>query len=99
MKKAILFLIVFLPLVAVTGQTQKPRFTIPIKTWDLQLVSFNHHYPNYLADPLGGRFEVSIQNIQYGDIEFQDQINSGGGLPRQTGDLPGCAGVAAEIQP
>ncbi|MFA6351860.1 MAG: hypothetical protein WCW86_05990, partial [Bacteroidales bacterium] len=89
MKKAILFLIVFLPLVAVTGQTQKPRFTIPIKTWNLQLVSFNHHYPNYLADPLGGRFEVSIQNIQYGDIDFQDQVNSGAGYLGKQVIFPG----------
>jgi hypothetical protein len=79
MKKTILFLIAFLPLIAVDGQKLSSRFTIPIKSWNLQLVSFDHLYPNYLADPLSGRFEVSIQNMLYGDMDFQDNINDGVG--------------------
>lgn len=60
------------------GQKLAERFTFPVGSWNLQLVSFDHLYPNYLADPLGGRFEVNIQNIKYGDIDFQDRINKEG---------------------
>ena len=89
MKKTFLFLIAFLPLIAVSGQKLSSRFTIPIKSWNLQLVSFDHLYPNYLADPLGGRFEVSIQNVLYGDMDFQDKINEGGGYLGKQVIFPG----------
>ncbi|MFH0759903.1 MAG: hypothetical protein V2A67_00195 [Bacteroidota bacterium] len=89
MKKTILFLIAFLPLIAVDGQKLSSRFTIPVKSWNLELISFDHLYPNYLADPLGGRFEVSIQNILYGDMDFQDQINDGAGYLGKQVIFPG----------
>lgn len=53
-------------------------FHIPIKDWNLKIVSMDNFYPVYLADPLGARTEVSSQAIQYSDIDMEDEINDGG---------------------
>lgn len=54
------------------------RFNISIKDWNLKVMGLNNFYPTYLADPLGARLEVSAQSVQYGDIDMQDKVNSGG---------------------
>lgn len=55
------------------------RFSIPIRDWNLQIVSLDNMYPTYLADPLGVRFEVSAQNMLYSDFDHSDDINMNGG--------------------
>jgi len=89
MKKLFITLIFILSVSTLWSQKLSERFTIPVGTWDLKLVSFDHLYPNYLADPLGGRFEVNIQNIQYSDIDFQDRINDGGDYKGKQVIFPG----------
>ncbi|MFA6127908.1 MAG: hypothetical protein WC699_11425 [Bacteroidales bacterium] len=79
MKYIYILLIALLPLIPVQSQKARPKFSFSIGNWEAQLVSFDHLYPTYLADPLGVRFEVSIQNMLYSDFDPQDQINKGGG--------------------
>ena len=66
----------------ILGQTalaqDSSKFNIPIKNWNLKIVGFDKFYPTYLADPLGARFEVSAQTLLYGDIDMEDEINTGG---------------------
>jgi hypothetical protein len=71
----LLFLLSLMPLYS---QKPGPKFSYPIGKWDLQLVSFDHLYPTYLADPLGIRMEVSIQNVKFSDVDYEDKINKGG---------------------
>lgn len=73
---SLLLLIVIFPAHA---QFRDSLFYFKVKNWNLQLISFQHLYPTYLADPLGVRFEVSSQNILYSDFDFQDRINDGEG--------------------
>jgi len=79
MKKVYILLIALLPFIPVHSQKTSPRFSYSIGSWDAQIVSFDHLYPTYLADPLGIRLEVSIQHMLYSDMDFEDQINKGGG--------------------
>jgi len=79
MKNLYVLLLALLPLIPAKSQENQPKFSFPIGKWNLQLVSFDHHYPTYLADPLAVRFEVSSQKMLYSDFDFQDRINSGGG--------------------
>jgi len=60
-------------------QEKRFDFSIPLRTWDLRLITSDHLYPTYLADPLGVRFEVSSQHILFSDFDFQDRINDGEG--------------------
>lgn len=78
MKKLYILLMVLMPLMPARSQKTAPRFSFPIGKWDLQLVSFDHYYPTYLADPLGVRFEVSIQDIKFSDVDPMDKVNNGG---------------------
>jgi len=78
-KKLFLILMAVWPAIMVFSQQSPSRFAIPVGSWNLNIVSFDHLYPNYLADPLGGRFEISIQDLKYGDIDFQDPVNQGEG--------------------
>lgn len=78
MKKIYTILLVLLPLIPAYSQKTSAKFSIPIGKWDLQLVSFDHLYPTLLADPLGVRFEVSIQDIKFSDVDYEDKINKGG---------------------
>ncbi len=77
MKKSILLFLVAVSCIA-NAQDARPRFSVPVKNWNLQIVAKENFYPTYLADPLGIRFGVSSQHITYGDIEHRDQINSEG---------------------
>jgi hypothetical protein len=63
---------------ALHGQAENERFTIPLKEWDLQVVATDNFYPTYLADPLGIRFGVSSQTMKYSDFEHSDKVNQDG---------------------
>jgi hypothetical protein len=78
MKKLYIILFAIASFTSVSGQKEAPRFSFSLGKWDMQLVSFDHLYPTYLADPLGVRFEVSIQNIKFSDVDPMDKINQGG---------------------
>lgn len=90
MKKIIIYLITLMTWIPAPSQDSVSRFTIPVGSWDLKLVSFNHFYPTYLADPLGIRFEVSFQTITYSDIDPTDRINQGGGYMGRRVIYPGA---------
>jgi len=79
MKKILFYLIVLMTWIPSPGQESGSPFLIPLRSWNLQVISFSHFYPTYLADPLGIRFEASIQTITYSDIDPTDPINQGGG--------------------
>lgn len=72
----IFLLAAFLP--AVHAQDTTSRFHIPVKNWDLQIVSTRNYYPTYLADPLGIRFGVSSQSMKYSDFDHSDKVNADG---------------------
>ena len=78
MKKAIIFLIGLAMVPALHAQTAEPKFSYPIGKWNFQPVSFRHLYPTYLADPLGVRFEVSIQDVKFSDVDPMDPVNRSG---------------------
>ncbi len=63
---------------ALHGQFDREKFTIPVKTWDLRIVASENYYPTYLADPLGIRFGVSSQTMKYSDFEHSDKVNQNG---------------------
>ena len=63
---------------ALHGQVDSEKFTIPLKNWDLQIVSSGNYYPTYLADPLGIRFGVSSQTMKYSDFDHSDKVNQDG---------------------
>jgi len=77
MKKyiGILFIIIGLQ---VSAQDSTSRFTIPVKNWQMQVISTEKFYPTYLADPLGVRFGVSSQSMKYSDLDQSDRVNSDG---------------------
>lgn len=79
MMKSIITIILALAISYTTFAQDSSRFVVPIKNWNLQFIDLNNLYPTYLADPLGIRTEVSAQGISYGDIDMEDEINSGGG--------------------
>lgn len=76
------------------GQTANNDFKINLKNWNLKLISGDHFFPTYLADPLGVRFEVSSQTMLYSDYDQQDQINEGGAY---RGRLNGSPGVRLSL--
>jgi hypothetical protein len=78
MKKIYIILMALLPMIPAQSQKPSPRFSFSLGKWDAQIVSFDHLYPTYLADPLGIRFEISFQNIIFSDVDFEDQVNKGG---------------------
>lgn len=78
MKKAVIIVSLLIAVGRISAQDTTNRFVIPIKNWEMKLVGLNNFYPTYLADPLGARFEVSSQNILFGDFEFADPINEEG---------------------
>ncbi len=45
---------------------------------DLRIVGLKNIYPTYLADPLGNRSSIGTQYMKYSDLDFADEINSGG---------------------
>jgi len=63
---------------ALHGQVDNEKFTIPLKSWDLQLVAQENFYPTYLADPLEIRFGVSSQTMKYSDFDHSDKVNQDG---------------------
>ncbi len=63
---------------ALHGQVDSEKFTIPLKSWDLQIVARDNFYPTYLADPLGIRFGVSSQTMKYSDFDHSDKVNRDG---------------------
>jgi len=79
MKKIIFVLLALLSILPVLCQKTKPRVSYSVGSWDVQIVSFDHLYPVYLADPQGVRFEVSARNILYDDMDFQDPANQAKG--------------------
>lgn len=99
MKKIYIILMALLPFITVQSQKISPKFSFPIGKWDLQLVSFDHFYPTYLADPLGVRFEVSIQNMLYSDVDYQDPINQGGGYKGKQVINPGVRVTLLKFSP
>lgn len=78
MNKIILYIAALFLSKCLSAQEMSNKFSIPVKNWNLQLVGLDNFYPTYLADPLGVRFEVSSQNINYSDFDFFDDINNGG---------------------
>lgn len=74
----LLLLFLLLPLYLIHAEEEKSKFSIPLKNWNLQLVSLRNFYPTYLADPLGIRCEVSSQKMLYSDIDFFDEVNENG---------------------
>lgn len=74
----ILFSLCLLTAASMQAQDTLQPFRIPIKNWNMQIVSLDNFYPTYLADPLGVRFEVSSQKMLYSDFDIEDEINSGG---------------------
>ncbi|MFC2089196.1 hypothetical protein ACFLT1_00360 [Bacteroidota bacterium] len=62
----------------IAAQENTSRFTIPIKSWDMQIIARQNFYPTYLADPLGIRFGVSSQTMKYSDFEHSDKVNVDG---------------------
>lgn len=77
MKKAIIILLLINGIV-LSAQESQERFSIPIKSWNLQLVGLENFYPTYLADPLGIRFGVSSQSMIYSDLDHSDKVNQDG---------------------
>ena len=77
--KRILLLIIIGLFVQTSFAEDSTKYVIPIKNWNLRIIGFENLYPTYLADPLGARFEVSAQTIQYSDFEPHDKINAGEG--------------------
>jgi hypothetical protein len=63
---------------SVKAQEKTSPFSIPLKTWNLQLVSLRNLYPTCMADPLTIRNEVSSQRILFSDIDFFDEVNENG---------------------
>lgn len=79
MKKALTFALALVLASGIQAQNDSTeRFVIPIKNWEMKIIGLDNFYPTYLADPLGVRFEVSAQNILYGDFEHADPINTEG---------------------
>jgi hypothetical protein len=76
MKKTLIALFVILS--SLTHAQDTARFSIPLRSWNLQLVGLNNYYPTYLADPLGIRFGVSSQTMLYSDFEHADKVNQDG---------------------
>ncbi|MFZ5941003.1 MAG: hypothetical protein ACOYXB_10570 [Bacteroidota bacterium] len=74
-----LFFVLLLSSGRLFAQESGEKFSIPLRNWELRLITPGHLYPTYLADPLGVRFEVSSQKILYSDFDFQDRINDGKG--------------------
>lgn len=60
------------------AQFNESKRTLSVGTWNAKLMSNEHLYPTYLADPLGIRFEAISQNFIYSDFEHQDRINEQG---------------------
>lgn len=77
MKRALIILFIVVGF-SVQAQDTVRKFTIPIKDWNLQLVSMDNFYPTYLADPLGIRFGVSSQTMIYSDFDHSDMVNEDG---------------------
>jgi hypothetical protein len=88
MKNAIILLI-WLISNSLLAQDSTERFHIPLKHWQLRLVSMDHLYPTYLADPLGVRFEVSSQRTLYADFDYEDELNNGGSSVGKLLVIPG----------
>lgn len=99
MKKIYIILMALLPCIPVQSQKTNPRFSFSLGKWDLQLVSFDHLYPTYLADPLGIRFEVSIQNMLFSDIDYQDPVNQGDGYKGKQVINPGVRVTFLKFSP
>ncbi len=76
MKRNLLLLITLLA--ALPMKAQDSTFLIPLKSWNLKIVGFDHIYPTYLADPLGNRFEAAASFMQYADYDYTDEVNQGG---------------------
>jgi len=74
-------------------------FIIPVKNWNLKILGLDNFYPTYLADPLGARFEISSQTLYYGDIDMQDEINSGGRYLGKLVAFPSCRGSFLKFSP
>lgn len=72
------FIILFVVISSIVQGQDSERFSIPLKSWNLQLVGLNNYYPTYLADPLGIRFGVSSQTMLYSDFEHSDKVNDDG---------------------
>jgi hypothetical protein len=78
MKKALLLIFLFLSLKNLTAQDSLSLFHIPVGNWDMQVISLDHLYPIYLADPLDIRFEVSARDVFYSDLDLNDNVNNDG---------------------
>jgi hypothetical protein len=100
MKRIHILLIALATVFSVRGQdANRPKFSFPIGKWDFQLISFDHQYPTYLADPLAVRFEVSSQKMLYSDIDFQDPVNKGEGYKGKLTINPGVRATFLKFSP
>jgi hypothetical protein len=89
MKKVIYIVVLLILASQLQAQDSTGKFDIPIKNWNLKILGLRNLYPTYLADPLGIRFEVSIQNFKYGDWDHQDKINTEGTYKGRLNITPG----------
>lgn len=78
MKKIILALAFIFIYTIASAQDSSSVFSIPLKTWNLKIISNEHLYPIYLADPLDVRFDLSVRNMKYSDIDQEDKVNQDG---------------------
>lgn len=60
------------------GQDSSALFSIPLKSWNAKVIGTKHLYPIYLADPLDVRFDLSVRNMKYSDIDQEDKVNQDG---------------------
>ncbi len=74
----VITLLTVLPMTTLPVIARDSTFLIPLKSWNLRVVGFDHIYPTYLADPLGNRFEAAAWFMQYADYDYTDEVNQGG---------------------
>lgn len=77
MRTLIISIIILFAAVSVKAE-DTTKFSFSIGKWNMKVISQEHLFPTYLADPLAPRFEVSSQKMLYSDVDYQDEINQGG---------------------
>ena len=78
MKQIIYILTLLISISGLQAQDSTSLFSIPIKNWELKIIDREHLYPIYLADPLDVKWELSVRNMKYSDIDQEDKVNQNG---------------------
>ncbi|MCK5537653.1 MAG: hypothetical protein KAI79_12560 [Bacteroidales bacterium] len=80
MKKIIVLTIFAAYISSLSAQKDSTNiFQFELNNWSVNIIDYENIYPTYLADPLGARFDVSVQKMKYSDIDFFDSVNEDGG--------------------